>query len=91
MTNGIVIGRFMPLQTGHIAMIRTAQALVDHLTIIVCWQKDDAISGAQRLQWLLECAVSSIFDHAILPEWLTLTLRPLMRSTTNGPLAGVAE
>jgi NadR type nicotinamide-nucleotide adenylyltransferase len=54
MTNGIVIGRFMPLQTGHIAMIRTAQALVDHLTIIVCWQKDDAISGAQRLQWLLE-------------------------------------
>ena len=54
MTSGIVIGRFMPLQTGHIAMIRTARALVDHLTIIVCWQKGDSISGSQRLQWLLE-------------------------------------
>jgi len=54
MTNGIVIGRFMPLQTGHVAMIRTARALVDHLTIIVCWQKGDSLSGSQRLQWLLE-------------------------------------
>jgi len=54
MTNGIVIGRFLPLHAGHIAMIRTARSLVDHLTIIVCWQEDDAIPGAQRLQWLLE-------------------------------------
>lgn len=54
MTSGIVIGRFLPLQAGHIAMIRTARSLVDHLTIILCWQKDDAIPGAQRLQWLLE-------------------------------------
>ena len=54
MTNGIVIGRFLPLQSGHIAMIRTARALVDHLTIILCWQKEDAVSGARRLQWLLE-------------------------------------
>lgn len=54
MTNGIVIGRFMPLQTGHVAMIRTARALVDHLTVIVCCQKEDPISGSQRLQWLLE-------------------------------------
>lgn len=54
MTNGIVVGRFMPLQTGHIALIRTARALVDHLTIIVCWQKGDAITPARRLQWMLE-------------------------------------
>jgi NadR type nicotinamide-nucleotide adenylyltransferase len=54
MTNGIVIGRFMPLHAGHIALIRTARALVDHLTIVVCWQKADAIPGATRLQWLLE-------------------------------------
>ena len=54
MTYGIVIGRFMPLHSGHIATIRTARALVDHLTIIVCWQKGDPISGSQRLQWLLE-------------------------------------
>ena len=54
MTNGIVIGRFLPLHAGHIATIRTARALVDHLTIILCWQKGDEVPGAKRLQWLLE-------------------------------------
>ena len=54
MTSGIVVGRFLPLQAGHIAMIRTARALVDDLTIILCWQEGDAISAARRLQWLRE-------------------------------------
>lgn len=54
MTNGIVLGRFMPLHAGHIALIRTARALVDHLTIVVCWQQGDSVPGAKRLQWLLE-------------------------------------
>lgn len=54
MTNGIVVGRFMPLHAGHIAMIHTARALVDHLTIVLCWQEGDGIPGAKRLQWLLE-------------------------------------
>jgi len=54
MTNGIVIGRFLPLHAGHIATIRTARALVDHLTIILCWQAGDDVPGAKRLQWLLE-------------------------------------
>jgi NadR type nicotinamide-nucleotide adenylyltransferase len=54
MINGIVLGRFLPLHTGHIAMIRTARALVDHLTIIICWQPGDMVPGARRLQWMLE-------------------------------------
>jgi HTH-type transcriptional repressor of NAD biosynthesis genes len=54
MTSGIVIGRFMPLHTGHIALIRTARTLVDHLTIVICWQPEDAVSGAIRIQWMLE-------------------------------------
>ncbi|HWI86866.1 MAG TPA: AAA family ATPase [Sphingomonas sp.] len=54
MINGVVIGRFMPLHTGHIALIRTARALADHLTVVICWQPDDEISGALRLQWMLE-------------------------------------
>lgn len=54
MTHGIVIGRFMPLHAGHIALIRTARALVDHLTIIVCWQPEDAVPAAIRIQWALE-------------------------------------
>ena len=54
MTRGIVIGRFMPLHAGHIALLRTARALVDHLTIIICWQPDDPVPGAARIQWMLE-------------------------------------
>jgi NadR type nicotinamide-nucleotide adenylyltransferase len=54
MTCGIVLGRFMPLHGGHIALIRTAQALVDHLTVIICCQPSDAISGEQRLHWLID-------------------------------------
>jgi NadR type nicotinamide-nucleotide adenylyltransferase len=51
---GIVLGRFMPLHGGHIALIRTAQALVDHLTVIICCQRGDTISGEQRLRWLID-------------------------------------
>lgn len=54
MSCGIVIGRFMPLQTGHIALIRTARALVDHLTVIICYQAGDSVSGEQRLLWMIE-------------------------------------
>ena len=54
MTNGIVIGRFMPLHAGHIALIRTALSLVDHLTVIICWQPRDAVSAVVRIQWMLE-------------------------------------
>ena len=31
-----------------------ARALVDHLTIIVCWQPEDEVPGALRVQWMLE-------------------------------------
>ncbi|WP_420138887.1 AAA family ATPase [Sphingomonas sp.] len=54
MTHGVVFGRFMPLHGGHIALVRTARALVDHLTIVVCWQPDDEVPGAVRVQWMLE-------------------------------------
>jgi len=54
MNCGIVIGRFMPLHDGHIALIRTAQALVDHLTLIICCETGDLISGELRLSWLIE-------------------------------------
>jgi NadR type nicotinamide-nucleotide adenylyltransferase len=54
MTCGIVIGRFMPLHNGHIALICTAQALVDHLTVILCCQPGDAIASEQRLRWLVD-------------------------------------
>jgi len=53
-TSGIVVGRFMPLHIGHIALIRSARALVDHLTIVICWQAGEPISAEQRLLWMIE-------------------------------------
>ena len=99
MTNGIVIGRFLPLHAGHIAMIRTARSLVDHLTIILCWQKEDVISGAQRLQWLLEMFPSvrivgieapSPHDAAGSPEalrWLRDEIQDLHRAQIDRLIA----
>ena len=70
MTYGIVIGRFMPLHAGHIALIRTARGLVDHLTIIICWQPDDPVSGATRVQWMLEMfpALRVVAHQAVSPR-----------------------
>jgi NadR type nicotinamide-nucleotide adenylyltransferase len=36
------------------ALIRTARALVDELTVLVCWLPDDPIAGEARLAWLRE-------------------------------------
>lgn len=56
MTATLVLGRFMPLHAGHVALIETAQALgdADVLTVMLCWQADDAVPPATRLQWLRE-------------------------------------
>jgi HTH-type transcriptional regulator, transcriptional repressor of NAD biosynthesis genes len=54
MSNGIVIGRFMPLHAGHVALIRTALALVDHLTIMICAMPGDTPDGVSRLRWMME-------------------------------------
>ncbi|WP_294395287.1 AAA family ATPase [uncultured Sphingomonas sp.] len=54
MTNGMVIGRFLPLHLGHEALIRTAQALVDQLTVVVCATPGVWPDGVARVRWLLE-------------------------------------
>jgi HTH-type transcriptional regulator, transcriptional repressor of NAD biosynthesis genes len=51
---GFVLGKFMPPHAGHIALIRAARALVDELTVLVCWLPDDPIAGELRLQWMRE-------------------------------------
>ena len=51
---GFLLGKFMPPHAGHMALIRTARALVDELTVLVCWLPDDPIAGEARLAWLRE-------------------------------------
>lgn len=51
---GFLLGKFMPLHAGHMALIRAARTLVDELTVLVCWLPDDPIAGEARLAWMRE-------------------------------------
>lgn len=51
---GFLLGKFMPPHAGHMALIRAAGALVDELTVLVCWLPDDPIAGETRLKWMRE-------------------------------------
>ena len=54
MTNGFLLGKFMPPHAGHVLLCETARALVDRLTILVCWLPDDPVPGPLRLEWMRE-------------------------------------
>ncbi len=52
MTRGFLLGKFLPPHNGHLLLCEAARALVDELTILVCWLPDDPIPGEQRLAWM---------------------------------------
>ncbi len=52
MRRGFLLGKFMPPHAGHLSLIRAARALVDELTVLVCWLPDDPIAGETRLAWM---------------------------------------
>lgn len=54
MRRGFLLGKFMPPHHGHVMLCEVAAALVDELTILVCWLPDDPILGEQRLAWMRE-------------------------------------
>jgi HTH-type transcriptional regulator, transcriptional repressor of NAD biosynthesis genes len=49
---GFLLGKFMPPHAGHVALIQSARALVDGLTVLLCSLPDDPIAGETRLEWL---------------------------------------
>ena len=52
MRKGLVLGKFMPLHKGHLALVEFAVQHCDHLTVLLCYNTSEPISGLQRLQWL---------------------------------------
>src|SRR5689334_10341937 len=54
MRTGFVVGKFMPLHQGHLAMIEFARKNCDLLYIIVCFTSTEPIPGEIRLHWLNE-------------------------------------
>jgi NadR type nicotinamide-nucleotide adenylyltransferase len=70
MKRGFLLGKFMPPHAGHLSLIRAARALVDELTVLVCWLPDDPIAGETRLTWMRElCPDCRIVGHGeIVPQ-----------------------
>ncbi|WP_066656311.1 MULTISPECIES: AAA family ATPase [unclassified Sphingomonas] len=54
MKRGFLLGKFMPPHAGHLTLARAARAMVDRLTVLVCWLPDDPIPGETRLAWMRE-------------------------------------
>jgi len=53
-SKGLIMGKFMPLHKGHMAMIDFALSQVDNLTILVVANATDQIHGLKRLNWIRE-------------------------------------
>ena len=70
MTTGFLLGKFLPLHAGHQLLIETACAMVDRLTILVCWLPDDPIPGKLRLQWVRDLYPDcNVIGHgAVVPQ-----------------------
>lgn len=49
---GIVLGKFMPVHKGHVALIEFALKHCDQLIILLCYHPLEKISGKQREDWL---------------------------------------
>lgn len=54
MKRGLVIGKFMPLHTGHIALIHFAASQCDELIVSMTYKPDDPIPGPLRFEWIKE-------------------------------------
>lgn len=54
MKRGLVIGKFMPLHKGHIALIDFAAENVDELIVSMSYTGNDPIDPGLRLQWIKE-------------------------------------
>jgi NadR type nicotinamide-nucleotide adenylyltransferase len=83
-TRGIVIGKFYPPHRGHKHLIDVASSQVDKLTVIVCEQADQQISGDLRRQWLhrIHPNVDVVVVNDVVPAddsegWARYTVRSL--------------
>jgi HTH-type transcriptional regulator, transcriptional repressor of NAD biosynthesis genes len=53
-SHSLVVGKFMPLHTGHVFLLETAMEQCHRLTILVFSQPDESIPGELRVGWVSE-------------------------------------
>ncbi len=76
MTTGLVLGKFMPLHLGHIALIEFALQRCDELLVLVCASDSEPIPGDKRLSWVEETFAGNNrvkplllnYDESLLPN-----------------------
>ena len=54
MKQGLVIGKFMPVHKGHLALIEFAAAQCDELIVSMSYTNQDPIHPDLRKNWLME-------------------------------------
>lgn len=75
MTTGLVLGKFLPLHTGHIALVNFALQHCDQLIVLLCYNEHEPIPGRVREKWLQSTfekdprvkIVPALYDEAELP------------------------
>lgn len=59
MTKGLVLGKFMPLHVGHLALIDFALKNCDLLYVLICAELTEPINGNVRYNWLNQLFVNN--------------------------------
>lgn len=73
---GLVLGKFMPVHAGHLALIDFAAARCEHLIVLLCATEMEPILSAIREEWLQALFVDNrhitievlTYDESILPN-----------------------
>lgn len=65
MKRGLIIGKFMPIHAGHVALIRFAQQQCDELIVSMSYTPADPINEQLRFNWIKEIFKS---DSNVIPE-----------------------
>jgi len=76
MIKAFVFGKFLPFHRGHEAMIRFALTQCDFLSVLVCYDNEEYISGEIRKSWIADtfAGVSNLevkvlqYDNRLLPN-----------------------
>jgi NadR type nicotinamide-nucleotide adenylyltransferase len=61
--HGLIIGKFMPLTTGHCYLIESALQQVQHLSVLVCSLAREPIPGHLRCRWVRETFPQAAILH----------------------------
>jgi HTH-type transcriptional regulator, transcriptional repressor of NAD biosynthesis genes len=76
MKKGLVLGKFMPLHKGHLALIDFALQHCEHVIVMLCVSDKEPINGPVRKSWLdahyredtrVQIALAE-YDEAVLPN-----------------------